>query len=180
MRRSLLALTLLVIPSMVFAQRTRSGATSFEKLDTTHIPQGPTLRVRDIQDESPLKMFVDKHKDLKLTDAQVDQLKAADKALRDKNDVSYKSIDSLIGVMRSAARDESDAGRGRGRVARAALMVIMGDVDANNAAAAKEQMATFTPDQQAKATELLAKLAEDEQKMLNDRLGGGRNGRGGD
>jgi hypothetical protein len=165
---------------MVFAQRTRSGATSFEKLDTTHIPQGPTLRVRDIQDESPLKMFVDKHKDLKLTDAQVDQLKAADKALRDKNDVSYKSIDSLIGVMRSAARDESDAGRGRGRVARAALMVIMGDVDANNAAAAKEQMATFTPDQQAKATELLAKLAEDEQKMLNDRLGGGRNGRGGD
>ena len=178
MRRPFLLLSLLVIPSIAFAQRSRSRATSFEQLDTTHIPQGPTLRVRDVQDESPLKMLADKHKDLKLTDAQVDQLKAADKALRDKNDASYKEIDSLIGVMRSAARENSDASRGRSRLARVALMGVIDQVDAANAAAAKEQMATFTPDQQTKATELLAKLADDEKHMLSDRLGGGRNGGG--
>ncbi|HEY4218191.1 MAG TPA: hypothetical protein VGM67_13695 [Gemmatimonadaceae bacterium] len=180
MRRPLLLLSLLVAPSIAVAQKGggKTQATSHQELDTTRIPQGPTLRVRDVQDESPLKMFVDKHKDLKLTDPQVDSLKAADKALRDKNDVSYKSIDSLIGVMRSAARDQTDAGRGKSRVARAALMLAVGDVDTNNEAAAKEWVAKFTPEQQATATQLLTKLSEDEKHMLNDRLGGGRNGGG--
>jgi hypothetical protein len=173
MRRQFLLFSLLVVPSIVFAQKSQAGpkAAKAMDLDTSRVPQGPTLRVRDVEDQSPLKLFADKHKDLKLTDAQTDAMKSADKALREKNALSYKAVDSLIGVMRSANR--SDADRGRSRLARAGIMLAIGDITTNNDAAAKEQMATFTPEQQAKATELLGKQAEDGKKMLRDRLGGG-------
>lgn len=178
MRRPFLMLSLLVLPSIASAQKSQASAGSSMKidLDTTHSPKGPTLRVRDMEDQSPLKMFVDKRKDLKLTDAQLDQIKAADKALHDKNAASFNAIDSLLHVMRSAAGSQSDADRGRGRLARAGIMVAVGDINTNDEAAAKEQMASFTPEQQTKATELLARQAEDGKKMLRDRLGGGGGG----
>ncbi len=174
MRRRILLLALLVVPSLASAQKSQAGARATRMdLDTTRVPQGPTLRVRDVENQSPLKLFADKHKDLKLTDAQTDAMKAADKVLHEKNVPSFKTVDSLVGVMRSAASSRSDADIGRSRLARAGIMLAIGDITANNDAAAKEQMASFTPEQQAKATELLARQSDDIKKMLRNQLGGG-------
>jgi hypothetical protein len=177
MRRRMLLLSLLAIPSLAAAQRTKSAATKApDDLGKAPTPQGPTLRVRDVEDMSPLRMLLDKHKDLKLTDAQTTQIKAAESTLHEKNAPSFKTIDSLVNAMRSVAGGQSDADRGRARLARAGITLALDDISTNNDAAAKEQLASLDADQLAKAKELITKQLEDGKRMLRDRLSMPENG----
>ncbi len=82
-RRYIAFVALAVVPSLTLAQRGSGTKTqSTEKTDlfkgADAAPVGPSLRVRDLEDESPLKLLIDKHKDLKLTDAQIAQLKSSE------------------------------------------------------------------------------------------------------
>src|SRR6185503_19207232 len=49
----------------------------------------------DVEEMSPIKLLIDKRKDLKLTDVQVHQFKDFESAMKKKNEPFFKSLDSL-------------------------------------------------------------------------------------
>ena len=174
MIRRLFIATLVLAPSVVIAQR--SGRTQSDKktplFDKQEMPKGPDIRVRDIEDQSPLHLLIDKRKDLKLTDAQLSQLKDADGKLREKSAPLYKAVDSLIHDMRITS-DPSDQEKARARNARGGLMDVLKSVNENYDASAKEAVALLDADQQTKAKELLDKQRQDSEKFIRERLNAG-------
>ena len=170
-RRLLLASALLVAPSVVFAQR--GGRTQADKrtelMDKTEIPKGPDIRVRDLEDQSPLRLLIDKRKDLKLTDAQLSQLKDAEGKLKEKNESLYKSADSLIRSMRLTSTS-SDADKARARSSRSSFMEVVKTLNDNYDTARKDAIALLDPEQQTKAGEMLDKQRADAEKFLRDRM----------
>jgi hypothetical protein len=174
-KRLLVFATLVALPTVAASQRTRSQADKRTELfDRDSSRQTPTLRVRDVEDQSPIKLLIDKRKDLKLTDAQLSQLKDTESKLKDKNAPLLKAVDSLVRDMRSAASSQSDEARSRARNARMGLMTTLGDVRANYDASAKDAVAALDPDQQSKAAELLEKQKQEVERFFQERLGGGR------
>jgi hypothetical protein len=180
MFRPLLLATLLVIPAVApsVAAAQRGGRTQSDRrtelFDKDSIaPKGLALRLRDIEDQSPLKLLIDKRKDLKLTDAQLSQLKDAEPKLKDKNALLFKMVDSLLHDLRPSSGRPSDEERARKRAARSGLATTLDAIHANNDAAAKDAMTSFDADQQHKATDLLAKQREEGDKLIRDRLGDG-------
>ena len=172
-RRILFVAAFIALPTVATAQRTRSQATKHESAfkDDEGMPRGPSLRARDVEDLSPIKLLMDKRKDLKLSDAQVDGLKKSEGPLKEKNAPLLKSVDSLVREMKPPMNRsaESDA---RIRDARVGLHTVLASIQDNYDAASKEVIATFDADQQAKANELLGKLKEDGDKKVREKLGG--------
>jgi hypothetical protein len=176
-RRYAYAAAFLLLPSVLVAQRggkTRSTEDMFGKQDK---PQGALFRIRDIEDLSPIRRLIDKRKDIKLSDAQMDALKKSDDALKQKNEAHFKALDSLVRAMKpplnmtpEAAARIDDARWGVGEAMKA--------VDENYSAAAKEAVAALEPEQQTRANEVLAQLKEDADKFRREKLGGGRGRRG--
>jgi hypothetical protein len=172
-RRLLIATTLLIAPAALFAQRgARTQADKKTSLfDKQEMPKGPDIRVRDLEDQSPLHLLVDKRKDLKLTDAQLSQLKDSEGKLKEKNAPLYKAADSLIRQMRLTS-EPSDADKARVREARGGLMEVIKSLRENNDAASTEAIATLDAEQQPKAKEMLDKQKADSEKFLREHLDG--------
>ena len=174
-RRLLIATALLIAPAVLFAQR--GGRTQSDKktplFDKQEMPKGLDLRVRDLEDQSPLHLLIDKRKDLKLTDAQLSQLKDAEGKLKDKNAPLYKSADSLIRATRLTS-DASDQDKARARSARGDLMDVLKSLTENYDAARKDAVALLAADQQPQANEMLDKQKAESEKFIRERLSGGR------
>jgi gas vesicle protein len=171
--KAFLVSALLVLPAVSFAQRgggTRSQANQRTELMDKDTPKGPSLRVRDVEDMSPIRRLIDKHKDVKLSDAQVDQLKESQKKLEQKNEPLMKAVDSLLHEIKQAAFSANDAGQAKGRQATMALRGVLVQIQDNDDAAATEATASFDAEQKEKAKEVLGKLKEDNEKMLKERL----------
>jgi hypothetical protein len=180
-RTSLLLTAFLALPTVAFAQRGGGGRTEANKhsplFEKEGMPKGPSIRVRDIEDMSPIKRLLDKRKDLKLTDAQVNQLKDSETKLKQTNEPLLKTVDSLLHEAKTAASGSNDESRAKGREATQGLMSVVRQVQSNYDAAVTEATAAFDAEQQTKVKEILAKLAEDNDNMLKERLGGeGRRG----
>lgn len=175
MIRRLLIATLFLAPSVLLAQR--SGRTQADKkteiFDKQEMPKGPDIRVRDLEDQSPLHLLIDKRKDLKLSDAQVAQLKDSEGKLKEKNAPLYKTADSLIRAMRVTSQP-SDQDKARARSARGDFMDLVKSLNDNNDAASKEIVAGLDADQQSKAKDLLDKQRADGEKFIRERMGEGR------
>jgi hypothetical protein len=174
-RRLLIAAALLIGPNILLAQR--SGRTQADRktelMDKQETPKGVDLRVRDLEDQSPLHLLIDKRKDLKLTDAQLSQLKDAEGKLKEKNEPLYKSADTLIRQTRLTS-DASDQEKFKARAARSNLMEAIKTLNENYDAAAKDAVALLDPDQQTKAKEMLDKQKAESEKFVRERLGAGR------
>jgi hypothetical protein len=175
-RRTVLFAALVLLPlGTAAAQRARSAATKHDDASFAddNLPKGPSIRGRDLEDVSPLKLLIDKRKDLKLTDAQIDALKKSEAQLKEKNQPLYKAIDSLARAMRPPMNPsaESDA---RIREARHGLDETIGTIRGNFDAAGSEAVSGFDADQKTKAEELLAKLKEDADRRIRDRMKPGR------
>jgi len=170
-RRLLVTTTLLIAPSVLLAQR--GGRTQADKrtelMDKAEIPKGIDVRVRDLEDQSPLHLLIDKRKDLNLTDAQLAQLKDAEEKLREKNAPLYKSADSLIRATRLTA-SSSDADKSRAQSARTTLMEVVKSLNENYDGARKDAVALLDAQQQPKANEMLDKQRADAEKFLRDRM----------
>jgi gas vesicle protein len=173
-RRSLLLTALLVAPSLAAAQRTTAANKHTEMMPKDDGPKGPALRVRDIEDQSPLRLLIDKRKDLALTDAQLSQIKDAEGKLKEKNAPLYKSVDSLIHELRPSSNTPTADEKIRLRSANSSLMNVIGDIRMNYDASAKDAVALLTADQQTKANELLAKQREEADRTVREKLGSGR------
>jgi hypothetical protein len=183
-RRTILLAAFLALPAIATAQRSRTASDRRTELfdkDSASSRQAPMVRSRDLEDMSPIKLMIDKRKDLKLTDAQLGQLKDNESKLKDKNAPLLKAVDSLVRDLRwtGGSRAPSDEERARMRDARVGLISSVGEIRANYDASAKDVLATFDAEQQAKANDLLAKQKQDAEKYLQERLNGGER-RGGD
>lgn len=172
-RRFIVFAILLALPTAAWAQR-GGGRTQSDRrtelFDKDAQPKGPSLRARDVEDQNPLRLLIDKRKDLSLSEAQVAALKDADSKLKDQNTPLYKMVDSLVHEMRPPLGSPSDEDRSRTRNAGMSLMGALGSVWTNDDAAAKEVVATLAPEQQTKANALLEKQKADRQKMVQDKL----------
>src|SRR5690242_5362194 len=70
-RTILLVATFVTLPAIASAQRSRTASDRRTELfdkDSTSSRQAPMVRGRDLEDMSPIKLMIDKRKDLKLTD----------------------------------------------------------------------------------------------------------------
>ena len=172
-RRIIVFVIVLALPTAAWAQR-GGGRTQADRrtelFDKDAQPKGPSLRVRDVEDQNPLKLLIDKRKDLNLAEAQVAALREADSKLKDQNTPLFAVVDSLVHEMRPPLGSGSDEDRGRIRNARMSLMGALGSLWTNNDAAAKEAVAVLTAEQQPKANALLEKQRDERQKMVQDKL----------
>jgi len=182
----LLALT----PALALAQR--GGMGGAKKADWNSVeaaaPRGPTISAKDLEKISPLRLFVDKKKDLKLSDAQLALLKDADAKLKTDNAARLQLVDSLKKELRGKSGTLSAEDEAKMVLGREALMTTVSEIRASYEAAAKAAIAGLDDGQKKTAEELLAKEEEDNREMLRDKLGGGggmggamggRRGRGG-
>ncbi len=179
--RNLLIATLVVLPSIAVAQRGgggRTGATRHESMFDKDDKLAPAaFRVRDVEELSPIRRLIDKRKDIKLNDQQVDALKKSDDALRQKNEPHMKALDSLIRELKPPMNMTPEA-ESRLDDARWATGETYKAIEENYTAAAKEAVASLDAEQQAKANEVLAKLKEDADKFRREKSGSGRGRRG--
>ena len=177
-RHALLIASVLALPSIATSQRGGSGATRKTELFDKNEVRGPSIRVRDVEDLSSVRLLIDKRKDLKLTDAQLAQLKDSEGKLKDKTAPTLKIIDSLIHELMVTRSNNSDEERSRVRVTQANLINAITEVRASYDEAAKETMTTFDADQKAKATEFMAEQKNEGDKILRQKMSGGRGGSG--
>ena len=177
--RRMAVLSAILIPTLASAQRTRTRGD--EKADWGTINKsagGLQLSNRDVEDISPLKMLIDKRKDLKLTDEQLKQIKDIEKKTKDANDPSFKALDSLRSEMRPPARTPTDDDRAKLMAARRGVTQVVATIRGNYDASLKEATALLNESQQQTAKELLDKQSKEAEEMLGEKLGGG--GAGGD
>jgi hypothetical protein len=177
-----LALALIVLLPCIAAAQRGGGARSAadrrpERMDKGNEPQGALLRARDIEDQSPLRLLIDKRKDLKLTDAQLAQVKDAEPKLKTENEPLLKAVDSLVRELRPG--NSSDDARAHQRDARIGLMATLAEIRTNYDSAAKDVISHLEPDQQSRATELLTKQRDEGEKMIREKVSGGRERPGG-
>ncbi|HSQ32977.1 MAG TPA: hypothetical protein VLN49_24145 [Gemmatimonadaceae bacterium] len=172
-RRYIAIAVLLALPTTAWAQR-GGGRTQSDRrtelFDKDAQPKGPSLRARDIDDQNPLKLLIEKRKDLKLSDAQAAALKDAESKLHDQNAPLFKAVDSLVHEMRPPLGSPSDEDRRRIGNARMSVVSVLGSVWANDDAAAKEAVAALDAGQQTNANALLEKQKDERQKMVQDKL----------
>jgi hypothetical protein len=171
-RRALFVACALALPSLATAQRggSGSGATKKTEFFDKSEKKGPTIRVRDIEDLSSIHLLIDKRKDLKLSDAQVNALKDGENKVKEKNAPVLKIADSLIHELMVTRSNNSEEEKSRLRNAQADLVNTAAQARDNYDAAAKEVMSTFDADQQAKANDLLAKQRADGDRMLREKM----------
>jgi LTXXQ motif family protein len=169
----------LSVPSIAAAQRSRTQSDRRTELfDKDSTKQSPALRVRDVEDQSPIKLLIDKRKDLKLTDAQIAQLKDSEAKLKEKNAPLLKAVDSLVREYRSGMSSASEEARTRARSARIGLLTNLAEIRTNYDASAKEALGTFDAEQQSKANELIDKQSQETDKLIQERVVGDRRGGG--
>lgn len=139
---------------------------------------GVTLSGGDLEKLSPLKMFISKKKELKLTEAQLAAVTDANSKLMESNAENFANVDTYRKTLStSGGADQSADDVARTAIARDEMMKTVSAVRASYDAAAKATVDALSAEQQATAEKLLTKHAEELQKTIGEKLGGG--GRGG-
>ena len=172
--------SLILLPAVAFAQRGGGSGGSRVRGDPKADWQsvmgsnsgGMKLSNRDVENISPLKLLIDKRKDLKLTDDQLNRLKELDGKLKEKNQDSLKALDSLRRMAQPPAHDPNDDDRARMSMARRLAAATVGTIRENYDAALKDALPILDESQQKAAGELLAKQRSEADEMLREKLGG--------
>lgn len=176
---------LILLPAISFAQRggSSSGGSRVRgdpKADWNAVmganAGGVKLSNRDVENMSPLKLLIDKRKDLKLTDEQLGKLKDLDAQLKQKNEDSFKALDSLRRAAQPPAHEPDDEDRARMMSARRTMTAVVGTIRENYDAALKDALPLLTDEQQKTANEQLEKQRKDADDTLREKLGGSRGG----
>ena len=177
-RRVLAALVL--IPTIASAQRGGGGGGRTRgdpKPDFDAIAGkkgGIQLSNRDVEDMSPIKLLIDKRKDLKLSDDQLKALKDVESKLKEKNDPSFRALDSLRRVAQPPLHDPSDADMSRTMEARRTAGAVVATIRDNYDAALNDALTGLDETQRGRAKEFLDKQRNDAQDTLREKLGAGR------
>src|SRR5512146_2060719 len=154
--------SLILIPTVAFAQRGGSGGSGGSrvrgdpKADWQSVlgsnSGGIKLSNRDVENISPVKLLIEK--------------------LKDKNQDSFKALDSLRRMGQAPAHEPNDDERARMSMARRLVMATVGTIRENYDAALKEALPILDEPQQKTASELLEKQKSEADEMLREQLGG--------
>lgn len=176
-RVGLLLVAAALLPSLASAQRRGMGGAKDADWDAVaekKAPAGPTIASKDFEGVSIYKIYIDKKKDLKLTEAQITALKEADAKLKESNAERFKLLDSLKKDARPktsgtpSAEDEA-----RMVIAREALNGVVRDIKVSYDEAAKAPVSGFDEAQTKTAQELFKKYEEEMQEMMRSKMGRG-------
>lgn len=176
--RRLLVLALLVLPVVALAQRPKERGTKppdLDKLAAGDRRAGLQLSNKDVEGMSPIKLLIDKRKDLALTDDQLKGLKDLDAALKTRNESLFKQLDSLRQEMKPTdASPEVEALRTK--TVRNSVAGVVTGIRNNQDAAGNEAMPLLGEPQQKPAQALLDKQRTESDETLKEKLGGRRGG----
>jgi len=175
-------LSLVLVPAVALAQRGGGGSSRVRgdpKADWNSVEnanKGVKLSKGDLENTSPVKLLLDKKKDLKLSDDQVNKLKELEAKLKDANEPSFKALDSLKRLAQPPLHsgDPKDDERDRMMAARRALGAVVGTMRGNYESSATDAMAILDETQRKTAADLLTKQKEEADDMVREKLGGGR------
>jgi len=176
-------LSLALVPAVALAQRgggsgvrAPRGVPDADWNAVQNANKGVKLSKGDLENTSPVKLLIDKKKDLKLSDDQVNKLKELDAKLKDANEPSFKALDSLKRLAQPPLHsgEPKDDERDRMTNARRALSAVVGTIRGNYESSAADAMAILDETQRKTATDLLTKQKEEADDMVREKLGGGR------
>jgi hypothetical protein len=198
--RTLIAAVLVVLPAVATAQRGGSRAAAGRDpglMDNSQQARGGVVNNGQIEDLSPVKLIIDKRKDLQLKDEQVKQVKDIESKMKKTNEPLFHVLDSLRNEAKPRLSGQSNVGadsrlrgsrsggdaaggggggmsdedRAKMRGAMQEAASVIKDIRTNFDAAAKEALGLLDQEQQQKANDLISKQNEEWAKVLG---GGGR------
>jgi hypothetical protein len=176
-RRVLVALAL--IPTIASAQRGGSSGGKTPrgeaKPDFDAIAGkkgGIQLSNRDVEEMSPVKLLIDKRKDLKLSDDQVKGLKDIESKLKEKNDPSYRALDSLRRAAQPPMHDPTDDDKARMMSAQRTAAAVVATIRGNYDESLNQALPTLDETQRDRAKEFLEKQRNEAQDTIREKLGG--------
>jgi hypothetical protein len=174
--RKIAILSLLVaLPTIASAQRQRSSFGRDAEPNWDELGKGSgglQLSNKDLENISPLKLLIDKRKDLKLTDDQLTKLKDLDGKSKEQNVALFKTLDSLRKETKPSTRP-SDEDRTRIMSARREVSGVVKDIRSNYDASLTQALPVLDESQRSTADGLIQKLNEEAEKMLREKMGRG-------
>jgi len=189
LRRALAVASLMVLPALAAAQRgggSSGGGGGFgggkkgadpNWNDIKGSSGGIDLSNKDVENTSPVKLLIDKRKDLKLSDDQVNKVKDIESKTKEKVNPLYRALDSLRKEAKIPPGRETDEDRSRAQMAKREVQNVVKEIRDHYDAAFKEALPLLDEGQQKTANELAEKQREEAQNMLREKLGfGGRRG----
>ncbi|HEX3865947.1 MAG TPA: hypothetical protein VHV78_04310 [Gemmatimonadaceae bacterium] len=165
-------------PTVAAAQRGGGGTTMIDKnrgdknadWNSINGNAGIKLSNRDVDDINPIKLLIGKRKDLKLSDAQLTRLKEVERKLKDKNDPSFRALDSLRRAAQPPLHDPSDNEKARMMDARRSMNGVVRTIRDNYEASLAEALPLFDEGQRSAANVLVEKQRKDAEGMLQEKL----------
>ena len=169
-----LAVTLPLLSVPVFAQR---GGGRNMRSDTSSLFNngGSTIKLsnKDIENVSPIKLLIDKRKDLKLTDDQLAKLKDRDDKLKESMKPSFGALDSLRRIATPAGRKPDEGDQARMMESRRRFTEVVTGIRIQYDGAATDVVSLLDEAQQKQAKDLLEKQRAEADEMIRSKLGGG-------
>jgi hypothetical protein len=178
-----LAIVLVIIPTVLFAQRGGGGGGGGASSRVRGDPKadynaiagdkgGIKLSNRDVEDMSPIKLLIDKRKDLKLSDDQVKTLKDIEARLKEKNQPSFGSLDSLRRASQPPPHELGDDDTSRMMAARRTFAAVIATIRGNYEASLGEARTVLDDAQRSRANELVEKQKQEAQDTIREKLAG--------
>jgi hypothetical protein len=133
---------------------------------------GLALTNGEVEDMSPIKLIIDKRKDLKLNDDQVKSFKALETKMKEDVRDSFKALDSLRRVAAPPAREPNDEDRSRMMEARRTASMVVGTIRQKYDATLQQALTSLDENQKKSANELLEKQRQETDETLREKLGG--------
>ena len=136
---------------------------------------GSTIKLsnRDIEDISPLKLLIDRRKDLKLTDEQLAKLKDREDKLKESMKPSFDALDSLRRIATPAGRTPDEGDRARMMDTRRRFTEVVTGIRVQYDGAATDAVQLLDETQQKQANDLIQRQRAEADEMVRDKLGGG-------
>jgi hypothetical protein len=171
------ALPLLSLPAL--AQRGGGGGGSKvqrgDKQADFSSMTGSTIKLsnKDIENVSPIKLLIDKRKDLKLTDDQLAKLKDREDKLKESMKPSFDALDSLRRIATPAGRTPDEGDKARMMDTRRRFTEVVTGIRIQYDGAATDAVSLLDESQKKQATDLIQKQHAETDDMVRDKLGGG-------
>jgi hypothetical protein len=178
LKRSLALVLMVSLPALAPAQRTGGGRVERgdpnAKSDFAGMT-GSTIKLtnKDVENISPLKLLIDKRKDLKLTDDQLAKLKDREDKMKESMKPSFGALDSLRRIATPAGRTSDEGDQARMMDTRRQFTQIVAGIRAQYDIALNDVLPLLDASQQKAANDLVQKQRSDADDMLHDKLGGG-------
>jgi hypothetical protein len=179
LKRSVAIAMMISLPALAMAQRGGGGGGGSrvergDKQADYGLMNGSTIKLsnKDLENVSPLRLLIDKRKDLKLTDDQLAKLKDRDDKLKESMKPSFGALDSLRRIATPASRNPDEGDRARMMETRRHFTEVVTGIRTQYDIAAGEVISTFDETQQKLAKDLVERQRAEAEDMIRGKLGG--------